>query len=133
MSPGDLNADQRRRDLDALAREVTDVIVVGGGITGTGIALDAATRGLSVGLVEAEDLAFGTSRWSSRLAHGGLRYLANGDIGVAWESAVERGRLMETVAPHLIRPLAHVMPFYASSARRERLLVPIGLRAADLM
>ncbi|MEK9664670.1 MAG: glycerol-3-phosphate dehydrogenase/oxidase, partial [Candidatus Nanopelagicales bacterium] len=106
---------------------------VGGGITGTGIALDAATRGLSVGLVEAEDLAFGTSRWSSRLAHGGLRYLANGDIGVAWESAVERGRLMETVAPHLIRPLAHVMPFYASSARRERLLVPIGLRAADLM
>ncbi len=133
MSPGDLNADQRRRDLDALAREVTDVIVVGGGITGAGIALDAATRGLSVGLVEAEDLAFGTSRWSSRLAHGGLRYLAHGDVGVAWESAVERGRLMETIAPHLIRPLPHVMPFSTNTARRDRLLVPIGLRAADLM
>lgn len=132
-APGDLNATQRSRDLDALLGDVTDVIVVGGGITGAGVALDAATRGLSVGLLEAEDLAFGTSRWSSRLAHGGLRYLAHGDVGVAWESAVERGRLMETIAPHLIRPLPHVMPFYADSARRDRILVPIGLRAADVM
>ncbi len=133
MSSGDLDHQRRSRDLESLRREVSDVLVVGGGITGAGIALDAATRGLSVGIIEAEDLAFGTSRWSSRLAHGGLRYLAHGDVGVAWESAVERDRLMQRIAPHLIRPLPHVMPFYADSPRRDRLLVPVGLKAADLM
>ncbi len=68
-----------------------DVVVIGGGITGTGIALDAASRGLRTVLVEREDLAFGTSRWSSKLVHGGLRYPATGHADVAWESAVERG------------------------------------------
>ena len=74
-------------------------------MTGCGVALDAASRGLSVALVEAVDLAFGTSRWSSKLVHGGLRYLAHGDVGVAWESARERGILMERTAPHLVRAL----------------------------
>ena len=83
---------------------------IGGGITGVGVALDAATRGLDVALVESNDLAFGTSRWSSKLVHGGLRYLAQGQVGVAYESAVERERLMAAIAPHLTHPLAQVLP-----------------------
>src|SRR5205085_2237492 len=78
-----------------------DVVVIGLGITGAGAALDAASRGLSVLAVDAHDLAFGTSRWSSKLVHGGLRYLGSGHVGVAYESAVERGILMEVTAPHL--------------------------------
>ena len=79
-----------------------DLVVIGLGITGAGVALDAVTRGLSVLAVDAHDLAFGTSRWSSKLVHGGLRYLAKGQFGVAHESAVERGILMERhrAAPH---------------------------------
>ena len=85
-----LNASRRARDLAALADELPlDVVVIGGGITGTGIALDAASRGLTVALVEKHDLAFGTSRWSSKLVHGGLRYLATGNIGIARRSALE--------------------------------------------
>ena len=84
-------------------RRPLDVVVIGGGITGTGIALDAATRGLSVVLVEKHDLAFGTSRWSSKLVHGGLRYLATGNVGIARRSAIERGILMTRNAPHLVK------------------------------
>src|SRR5690606_20907568 len=92
MLSSSLSADRRARDLDALARGArVDLLVVGGGITGAGVALDAASRGLAVALVEAHDLAFGTSRWSSKLVHGGLRYLAGGHLGIAHESAVERG------------------------------------------
>lgn len=128
----DLDARRRDRDLETLAGgHVPDVLVVGGGITGCGIALDAASRGLDVALVEAHDLAFGTSRWSSKLVHGGLRYLAHGDVGVAWESAIERSRLMTAIAPHLIRALPHVMPL--DPDRRQRALVRAGLRAADLL
>lgn len=128
----DLDAGRRARDLDLLASgHVPDLLVIGGGITGCGVALDAASRGLDVVLVEAQDLAFGTSRWSSKLVHGGLRYLAHGDIAVAWESAVERSRLMTTIAPHLIRPLPHVMPLDADP--KQRTLVRAGLRAADLL
>lgn len=134
MSGHDLTRERRARERDALAAgEVVDVLVVGGGVTGAGIALDAATRGLSVALVEAHDLAFGTSRWSSKLAHGGLRYLAHGDVGVAWESAIERRYLMESIAPHLIRPLPHAMPAYAETAVTDRMLVRVGLGAADAL
>ena len=99
-----LNAARRSADLTALADGGTvDVVVIGGGITGTGIALDAASRGLSVVLVEKHDLAFGTSRWSSKLVHGGLRYLATGNVGIARRSAVERGILMTRNAPHLVQ------------------------------
>ena len=134
MSGHDLTRERRVRDRDILAAgSVVDVLVVGGGVTGAGIALDAATRGLSVALVEAQDLAFGTSRWSSKLAHGGLRYLAHGDVGVAWESAIERRYLMESIAPHLIRPLPHAMPAYADTAAADRMLVRVGLGAADAL
>ena len=77
-----LDATRRGRELDALAAsdEPVDVLVIGGGVTGTGVALDAASRGLRTVLVEARDWAFGTSRWSSKLVHGGLRYLVTGNV-----------------------------------------------------
>src|SRR4051794_5881056 len=89
MSHGLLNAAQRAADLTALRDDRTplDVLVIGGGVTGTGGALDAASRGLNVALVERADRAHGTSRWSSKLVHGGLRYLAQGAVGIAMESA----------------------------------------------
>ncbi|WP_112244979.1 glycerol-3-phosphate dehydrogenase/oxidase [Kribbella monticola] len=107
-----LNAARRTRELDWLdtTRQV-DVLVIGGGVTGAGVALDAAARGLSVALVEKHDLAFGTSRWSSKLVHGGLRYLVSGHVGIAYESAVERGILMKTTAPHLVHPVPQVAPW----------------------
>jgi glycerol-3-phosphate dehydrogenase len=111
VKPSSLNARRRDQDLEALAAgEVVDLLVIGGGITGAGIALDAATRGLSVALVERRDLANGTSRWSSKLVHGGIRYLAQGNLRLAHESAVERGILLERTAPHLTRALGMVAP-----------------------
>ena len=110
-----LNASRRAAELAALADgEKLDVIVIGGGITGTGIALDAATRGLTVALVEKHDLAFGTSRWSSKLVHGGLRYLATGNVGIARRSAVERGILMTRNAPHLVKAMPQLVPLLPS-------------------
>lgn len=128
-----LDARRRAADLSALADpdRRLDVLVVGGGITGVGVALDAATRGLRVALVEAHDLAFGTSRWSSKLVHGGLRYLASGQFGIAYESAVERHHLLTTIAPHLIHPLLQVIPDFGS--RRTATLVRAGLIAGDLL
>ncbi|MFL6156053.1 MAG: FAD-dependent oxidoreductase, partial [Marmoricola sp.] len=90
--------------------ERTDVLVIGLGVTGAGVALDAASRGLDVVAVDAFDVAWGTSRFSSKLVHGGLRYLAKGQIGIAHESAVERGILMESTAPLLVHPLPLVIP-----------------------
>jgi glycerol-3-phosphate dehydrogenase len=122
-----LDAARRDRDLEALASgEVLDVLVVGGGITGTGVALDAAARGLSVALVEQGDLAAGTSRWSSKLVHGGLRYLASGQVAVAAESTRERGILATTVAPHLIRPIPFLTPLGAAGMGRA-----MGVAAAS--
>ncbi|HEV7823966.1 MAG TPA: glycerol-3-phosphate dehydrogenase/oxidase [Mycobacteriales bacterium] len=128
-----LDATRRARELDALAGETVDVLVVGGGITGAGVALDAASRGLSVALVERADLAQGTSRWSSKLVHGGLRYLASGDVGLAYESAVERGILLARTAPHLVRPLANVLPLAPATATVDPRLTRAGLAAADLL
>ena len=86
-----LNATRRRAEMAQLADgQRVDVAVIGGGITGAGVALDAASRGMSTVLLERCDLANGTSRWSSKLAHGGLRYLRQGEVGVAWESARDR-------------------------------------------
>lgn len=122
---------RNRRDLArARAEAGVDVVVVGGGITGAGAALDAASRGLSVVLVEAHDLAFGTSRWSSKLVHGGLRYLAKGDVGVAWESARERAAVAGRIAPHLVRPLPQVVPDFAGSRTAARLALA-GMKAGD--
>lgn len=110
-----------------------DVVVIGLGITGAGVALDAVTRGLSVLAVDAHDLAFGTSRWSSKMVHGGLRYLAKGQVGVAHESAVERGILMEVTAPHLTRPMPMVVPLASSVGRLQAAVTRGGLVAGDLL
>ena len=111
----------------------SDVVVIGGGITGAGIALDAASRGLRVALVEKHDLAFGTSRWSSKLVHGGLRYLATGNVGIARRSAVERGILMTRNAPHLVRAMPQLVPLLPSMGRMERALVRAGFLAGDVL
>jgi len=113
--------------------ESTDVLVIGLGITGAGVALDAASRGLGVVAVDAEDVAFGTSRWSSKLVHGGLRYLAKGQLDVAHESAVERGILMQTTAPHLVHALPMLMPLTTAISRRQAALARTGIRAGDLL
>jgi glycerol-3-phosphate dehydrogenase len=129
-----LNAARRAAELERLAGgEVVDLVVVGGGITGAGVALDAASRGLSVALLERRDLAHGTSRWSSKLVHGGLRYLEQGDVGLAWESAVERATLLRTVAPHLLRPLPYVIPLDAAVDRRTAAKTQVGLRIGDAL
>jgi glycerol-3-phosphate dehydrogenase len=127
-----LNAARRSADLAALGDGATvDVVVIGGGITGTGIALDAATRGLSVVLVEKHDLAFGTSRWSSKLVHGGLRYLATGNVGIARRSAIERGILMTRNAPHLVKAMPQLIPLLPSMNSASRALVRFGFVAGD--
>jgi glycerol-3-phosphate dehydrogenase len=129
-----LNAARRTADLQALADGApVDVIVIGGGITGTGIALDAAARGLRVALVEKRDLAFGTSRWSSKLVHGGLRYLASGNFRIARRSAVERGILMGRNAPHLVRAMPQLVPLLPTMSHAERALVRAGFRAGDVL
>lgn len=110
-----------------------DVLVIGLGITGAGVALDAASRGLSVLAVDAHDIAWGTSRFSSKLVHGGLRYLANGQIGVAHESAVERGILMQTTAPHLVHTLPMLIPLTPSVPKPNALLARVGVAAGDLL
>lgn len=109
------------------------MLVVGGGVSGTGVALDAATRGLSVALIEKADLAHGTSRWSSKLVHGGLRYLAKGDVAIAHESAVERGILMNHTAPHLVKALPMVTPVGPGLRKRQVPLTGTGLVLGDLL
>ncbi|MEA2209870.1 MAG: glycerol-3-phosphate dehydrogenase, partial [Solirubrobacteraceae bacterium] len=99
---------ERSHALRALSEEEFDVLVVGGGITGAGVALDAATRGYSVALLERSDYAAGTSSRSSKLVHGGLRYLQNFDLGLVREALLER-QLLTTLAPHLVTPLPLVV------------------------
>jgi glycerol-3-phosphate dehydrogenase len=120
----------RPRALETLAGERFDVVVIGGGITGAGVALDAASRGLSVALVEKADFASGTSSRSSKLVHGGLRYLQNFDLGLVREALLERQLLVE-LAPHLVRPLPMVVAAF-DGARPDRLL-GIGLNMYDVM
>jgi glycerol-3-phosphate dehydrogenase len=121
---------ERSQALAALAREQFDVVVVGGGITGAGVALDAATRGYSVALLERADYASGTSSRSSKLVHGGLRYLQNFDLGLVREALLER-QLMVKLAPHLVRPLPLVVPAF-EGARPDRLM-GVGLNLYDVM
>ena len=131
----DLSWERREREVDELTRaaEPVDLVVVGGGITGTGVALDAASRGLRTVLIERRDLAFGTSRWSSKLVHGGLRYLATGHVDVAWESAVERGILMTRIAPHLVRALPQVVPVMSDTPPTSAALTRMGFLAGDML
>jgi glycerol-3-phosphate dehydrogenase len=105
-----LSPQYRAEALRKLAREEVDVLVVGGGVTGAGVALDAASRGLSVALVEARDFAAGTSSRSSKLIHGGLRYLEQLDFKLVREALKERGLLLQKLAPHLVRPVKFLVP-----------------------
>ncbi len=114
----------------ALRSERFDVVVVGGGITGAGVALDAASRGYSVALVEKADYASGTSSRSSKLIHGGLRYLQNFDLGLVREALLER-QLLVKLAPHLVRPLPFVVPAF-DGARPDR-MIGVGLNLYDAM
>ena len=128
-----IDARTREAALDRLGAQRYDVVVVGGGVTGAGVALDAASRGLRTALVERVDLAAGTSRWSSKLVHGGLRYLAKGDIAIAWESAVERHHLLTAIAPHLIHPIATLLPLDEGTSPAMGALAETGIRFADTL
>ncbi|CUW25913.1 glycerol-3-phosphate dehydrogenase/oxidase [Streptomyces reticuli] len=134
-APGSsLSAHRRRRELaEAADGRTVDVLVVGLGATGAGAALDAAARGLDVVAVDAHDLAFGTSRWSSKLIHGGLRYLASAQFDVAHESAVERGVLMTRTAPHLVAAQPFVLPLTPLVSRAQASLAWAGFRAGDML
>src|SRR5438874_11956054 len=111
--------------------EQFDVLVIGGGITGCGVARDAAMRGLRVALVERDDFASGTSGRSSRLVHGGIRYLEHGQLHLVRESIRERETLLR-IAPHLVQPLAFTWPIYRD-ARIGKLKLAAGLLAYDLI
>src|SRR5213082_3525509 len=104
------------RSLDPLRDGPFDLLILGGGITGAGVALDAVLRGLHVALIDKGDFASGTSSASSKLVHGGLRYLEHGDFRLVYEALHERGRLLRN-APHLVHPLRFVLPFYRGARR----------------
>ncbi len=120
----------REKAIEALRENEFDLVVVGGGITGAGVALDAAARGYSVALVERADYASGTSSRSSKLVHGGLRYLQHFDLGLVREALLER-QLMVALAPHLVHPLPLVVPAF-DGARPDRLM-GVGLNLYDVM
>ena len=124
-------ATDRRAALTQLAEREHDLLVVGGGITGAGVARDAALRGLRVALVERDDFAGGTSSRSSRLIHGGVRYLEHGHLGLVFEASRERRILLRT-APHLVRPLAFTWPVYRG-ARVPRWQLAAGLALYDAL
>jgi glycerol-3-phosphate dehydrogenase len=129
--PGALDARSRDSAIQALAEGPLDVLVIGGGITGAGVALDAASRGLRVGLVESRDLAAGTSSRSSKLIHGGLRYLEQGDFKLVKEALRERDLLVSRLAPHLVRPLPFLFPLYKKVVQRP--YIGAGLVLYDAM
>src|SRR3954466_5994941 len=118
---GALDPAARARALEALTSGGLDVLIIGGGITGAGAALDAATRGLRVGLVEARDLASGASSASSKLIHGGLRYLEMGDVGLVREGLRERELLLTRIAPHLVAPVPFLWPLHGRAWERAYL------------
>jgi len=122
-------ADQRQR---ALQEGPLDVLIIGGGIVGAGIARDAAMRGLRVGLVDQHDFAFGTSSRSSRLLHGGLRYLAQGRIGLVHEASVEK-KVIHHIAPHLAQPLPFIFPTYRGNRNWVLWQLKIGVKLYDLL
>src|SRR5947207_9359048 len=120
----------RESALEALSNEPFDVVVVGGGVTGAGVALDAASRGYSVALVERDDFAKGTSSRSSKMVHGGLRYLRNFDLGLVREALLER-QLLVRLAPHLVYPTPFLVPALGDDRRDIR--IGIGLNMYDVM
>jgi glycerol-3-phosphate dehydrogenase len=131
MATTELRTGWRDAAWDALARGPWDVLVIGGGITGAGIARRAAGAGLRTALVEQRDFAWGTSSRSSKLVHGGLRYLAHGQVGVVRQSVAGREALLK-VAPGLVEELGFLMPLYAG-AKPGRLMLTCGLLAYDML
>jgi len=127
----ELGPTQRGAALARLAGAEQHVLVVGGGVVGAGVALDAATRGLTVGLVEARDYGSGTSSRSSKLIHGGLRYLEQLNVGLVREALTERSLLLQRLAPHLVRPVSFLFPF--THHVWERAYIGAGLTAYDLL
>jgi len=127
LSAGALNPDSRRRAISAATSGELDLLVIGGGITGAGAALDAATRGFRVALVEARDLASGTSSASSKLIHGGLRYLEMGDFGLVREGLRERELLLTRLAPHLVAPVPFLWPLRGRGWERAYLGAGLAL------
>ena len=126
-----LGPSERESAIAVMASTELQVLVVGGGVVGAGVALDAATRGLSVGLLEARDFASGTSSRSSKLIHGGLRYLEQFNFGLVREALTERALLMQRIAPHLIRPVPFLYPF--SHYGWERAYVGAGVSMYDAL
>ena len=131
MQSTPLGAQYRLGALQQMAEEEFDVLVIGGGVVGAGAALDAATRGLSVALVEARDWAAGTSSRSSKLIHGGLRYLEQRDFGLVREALTERGLLLNRIAPHLVRPVPFLLPL--RHRVWERFYIGAGVMLYDTM
>jgi glycerol-3-phosphate dehydrogenase len=131
MNRTELSPARRRADRLRLADEVVDVLVIGGGVTGAGSALDAASRGLSVGLLEARDWASGTSSRSSKLIHGGLRYLEQLAFPLVHEALRERARLVREIAPHLVTPLPFLLPL--TSPVWQRAYFGAGVALYDAM
>jgi len=121
----------RRADLDSLAAGPVDLLVIGGGVTGAGIARDAALRGIRTALIDAGDFGHGTSSRSTRLVHGGLRYLEHGWLRLVFEASRER-RILLRIAPHLVRPMAFLFPIHAGS-RVGRWRLAAGLWLYDLL
>lgn len=118
--------------LEAITAEAVDLLIIGGGIVGSGIARDAAMRGLRVALVEQHDFAFGTSSRSSRLLHGGLRYLAQGRVGLVREASVEK-KVVHHIAPHLAEPLPFLFPTYRGNRHWVLWQLKIGVKIYDLL
>src|SRR5712671_4961310 len=114
-----------------ISGEKFDLLVIGGGITGCGVARDAVMRGLKVALIERDDFASGTSGRSSRLVHGGIRYLEHGQVHLVYESIRERQTLLR-IAPHLVKPLAFTWPIYRG-ARVGKAKLAAGLLVYQLM
>ena len=137
MAPGNsasrstkLGPEERAAALERLKGKELDILVVGGGIVGTGAALDAVTRGLSVGILEARDWASGTSSRSSKLVHGGIRYLEQLDFRLVREALTERGLLLQRIAPHLVKPVRFLYPLRKRVT--ERFYVGAGMLLYDL-
>ncbi|WP_205781319.1 glycerol-3-phosphate dehydrogenase/oxidase [Planctomonas deserti] len=125
-----LGPEERAAAITALKEKELDILVVGGGIVGTGAALDAVTRGLSVGMLEARDWASGTSSRSSKLVHGGIRYLEQLDFRLVREALIERGLLLQRIAPHLVKPVRFLYPLKTPVI--ERLYIGAGMLLYDI-
>ena len=131
MFLSNLNPEQRESALTSLGSESFDVLVIGGGVNGVGAALDAATRGLKVALIESQDIAAGTSSRSSKLIHGGLRYLEQYDFKLVREALHERELLVSTLCPHLVKPVGFLFPL--TEKFKERTYVGAGLALYDAL